>query len=170
MSRTATKSRQSSSATTTRRAPSSRRSPAPKRRPIPTPAPTKRVIKARTSKRRTMPIWYSQLTSAVFQVLFVTFLVFITSSIVGNALLESARKERIQLQERASWATNEISMIRRSVDESTNLREIEKFATSLGMVRSGHQVVPQTLVAGSAKISDSPTSQVPGETIFANAR
>ncbi len=169
MSRTTTPTRpRTNSTTTTRRASNYRRTPAPKRRPVPTPVRSRPTPKTRARRRTATPFWVHKLSNACLHVAAVAFVTFIVSAIMGNALLESARRNRIQLQERANRATSEISLIRRSVDESTNLKEIEKFAASRGLVRSGRQYAPTSVVAktGGKVIVASSTK----ETIFANAR
>jgi len=174
MSRIAAPEKPRTSKSTTQSKTSYRRAATPRRRPVAAPIPVKRVVKtkakARARRTHATPNWMTQMSAAILHVFIIAIFVFVVSSLTGNAFLEKARRERLQLQERANRATTEVSLIRRSVDESSNLEAIERFATSRGLIRGGDFYAPKVAVATPDKVYNPNASIDTTEKIFANAR
>lgn len=62
---------------------------------------------------------------------------YIVSSIVGNTLLENARRDRIRSVERTQGSREDVARLRRVLDSMVSLDAVSKYAAAQGMELSG---------------------------------
>jgi len=59
------------------------------------------------------------------------------SSLVGNTMLEDARRSAIRCKERAKEMRQQVALLRQQTDRLTNMQAVEQWAGLRGYVRSG---------------------------------
>lgn len=79
---------------------------------------------------------------------------FVTSSVVGNTMLENARRDRIRSVERAKEGREEVARLRRVLNSMTSMESVDRFASANGMVLSGVEL-PANAPAPSAPSAES---------------
>ncbi|MBL8059377.1 MAG: hypothetical protein JNK63_01530 [Chthonomonas sp.] len=88
------------------------------------------------------------LTKSILLVGMVTLGSYVASSVLGNTLLESARRDRIRSVERTKDSREDVARLRRVLDSMVSLDAVSRYAMAQGMELSGAPVPrPQTVVA-----------------------
>ncbi len=65
---------------------------------------------------------------------------FVTSSVLGNTMLEKARRDRIRAVERTKDGREEVSRLRRVLNGMTSMESVDRYAMANGLVLSGVEV------------------------------
>lgn len=68
------------------------------------------------------------------------FVAYGASSLVGNTLLEDARRSAIRCKERAKEMRQQVALLRQQTDRLSNMNAVEQWAGLRGYVRSGNFV------------------------------
>ncbi|MBV6457184.1 MAG: hypothetical protein HONBIEJF_00291 [Fimbriimonadaceae bacterium] len=68
------------------------------------------------------------------------FLAYGASSLVGNTMLEDARRSAIRCKERAKEMRQQVALLRQQSDRLSNMHAVEQWAGLRGYVRSGNFV------------------------------
>lgn len=116
-----------------------------KERPVVRRAASRRVQTAKpVSRTRPRPVRRPRsgaITKSLLLVGVVTMVTYIASSIVGNTLLENARRDRIRSVERTQDSREDVARLRRVLDSMVSLDAVSKYAAAQGMELSGAPTV-----------------------------
>lgn len=123
-----------------------------KERPIVRRAAARPVHKAATVSRvRQRPVRRPRsgaITKSLLLVGIVTMGTYITSSVAGNTLLESARRDRIRSVERTKDSREDVARLRRVLDSMVSMDAVSRYASAQGMqLGDAPKPTAQTVVA-----------------------
>lgn len=62
---------------------------------------------------------------------------FVASSVIGNTLLESARRDRLHSVERTKGSLKEVARLRRALDGMSSMSAVSRYAQAQGLELSG---------------------------------
>ena len=116
---------------TTRRRPSAKRS---------TRVAQSTGTRARVRTRPTRRPRTGTLVNSLIAVACLALFTFVTSSVVGNTMLEKARRDRIRAVERTKDSREEVSRLRRVLNGMTSMESVDRYAMANGLVLSGVEV------------------------------